>query len=513
MAMAALLVLESARGLNAQVHLPPSSPRGPDTAQIKPEKKTAAPRKPCALPGIPAKRLQEIVDASSTLQPPLASDAMIRVATKVASPCSTLATDLLQRAFDQADSVVPQMKYKLASGDGIPTDSRLYFEHQTYELQQDRLSLQSRVVLAVVPLDAKLAIDLFQRIALPRPPSVSCVDAFAPDFSIYYQALGKVLEMRRAQKARSDREAQASFLQLQEAASATTSPVQLAPLIKLLEEANLSPTQLSSLLSTLAAAIESFPVDDNSFNYRGDYSVVRAKTQLLELARKKKLSAGAFMHSFHDYLDRSMNGPHCTGNVPNSLKQLVSLYESFNRRGLASNAEIEPLSLPTSAPPIEPPPNPGEYWQSPKTKELLIDAKHLNFDDNWQPFTDADRQTPEWQDRVRHLLNDMDNWSPMDEPDPAAYLHERCILFYRTLPYLPPGPLYDRITSSWVDTLAASSLQWDNAVEWNLEVSHFLRFSRKDGSTDLIPPAALAALKNSSNSNLHTLGVLTEFLQ
>jgi hypothetical protein len=455
-----------------------------------------------------------------TLQPPLASDAMIRVAAKVASPCSTLAKDLLQRAFDQADSVESQMKYKLASGDGIPSDSRLYFEHQTYELQQDRLSLQSRAVLAMATIDAKLAIHLLQRIAPPRPPSVGCVNAFAPDVSIYYQALGKVLEMPRAQRARNDGETQASFLQLQDAASATTSPVQLAPLIKLLEEANLSPTQLSSLLSTLAAAVESFPVDDNSFNYRGDYSVVKAKAELLQLASKKQVSISAFTHSFHDYLDRSLNGPHCTGNVPNDLKQLVSLYESFNRRGTASDAEIEPLSLPTSTPPIEPPPEPGEYWQSPKTEELLIDAKHLNFDDNWQPFTDADRQTPEWQDRVRHLLNDvrhllndMDNWGPMDEPDPAAYLHERCILFYRTLPYLPPGPLYDRITSSWMDTLAASSLQWDNPAEWNLEVSHFLRFSRKDGSTDPIPPAALVALKNSSNSYLHALGVLTEFVQ
>jgi hypothetical protein len=478
--------------------------------QIKSEKRTAH-RKPCALPGIPAQHLQEVVDASSTLQPPIASDAMIRVAAKVASPCSTLAKDLLERAFDQADSVEPHMGYKLASGDSIPTDSRLYFEHQTYELRQDRLSLQSRAVLAMATLDEKLAIQLFQRIIPPRPPSVSCANAFAPDVSMYYDALGKVLELRRAQKPRNDVEAQAPFLQLQEAAGATTSPVQLAPLTKLLEEASLSPAELSSLLTTLAAIVESFPVDDNSFNYRGDYSVVKGKTQLLQLAAKKQVSTGAFMHSFHDYLERSLNGPHCTGNVPNDLKALVSLYESLNRS--SSDTGIEPLSLPTSAPPIEPPPDPGEYWLSPKTKELLIDAKHLNFDDNWQPFTDADRKTPEWQDRVRHLLNDMENWGPLDEPDPATYLHQRCILFYRTLAYLPPGPLYDRITLAWIDTLGDSSLQWEKPSEWNLEVSHFLRFSRKDGSKDPIPPAALAALKDSSNSYLHALGVLTEFLQ
>jgi hypothetical protein len=56
---------ECARGLNAQVYLPQSPPHSRVTAQIKPEKKTAAPRKPCSLPGIPAQRLQEIVDATS----------------------------------------------------------------------------------------------------------------------------------------------------------------------------------------------------------------------------------------------------------------------------------------------------------------------------------------------------------------------------------------------------------------------------------------------------------------
>jgi hypothetical protein len=436
---------------------------------------------------------------------------MIRVAAKVASSCSTLAKDLLQRAFERADSVEPLMGYKLASGDGIPTDSRLYFQHLTYELRQDRLSLQSRAVLALAPLDSKLSVQLFHRIVPPRPPSVSCASSFAPDVSIYYEALGKVLALQRAQKPPNDDEAPPAFLQLQEAASATTSPVQLAPLTTLLEEANLSAGEVSSLLSALAAAVENFPVDDNSFNYRGDYSVVKAKEQISRLASKKQVSSVAFTHSFHDYLERSLNGPHCTGNVPTNLKELVSLYESFNRD--ASDGGIDPLTLPTSVPPVEPSPDPGEYWLSPKARGLLMDAKLLNFDDNWRPFTDAERKTPEWQDRVRQLLNDMENWGALDEPDPATYLHQRCILLYRTLAYLPPGPLYDRITSEWVDTLGDSSLQWEKPSEWNLEVAHFFRFLRKDGSKDPIPPAALTALKDSSNSYLHALGVLTEFLQ
>jgi len=129
MALAVLVVRAGATGGNAQKVAPPSPPSSHVAAQIRPEKKTAVPRKPCSLPGIPSQRLQVIMDASATLQPPLAFDAMIRVAAKVASQCSTLAKELLQRAFDQADSVEPEMGYKLSSWNGIHTDTRLYFQH------------------------------------------------------------------------------------------------------------------------------------------------------------------------------------------------------------------------------------------------------------------------------------------------------------------------------------------------------------------------------------------------
>jgi len=279
-----------------------------------------------------------------------------------------------------------------------------------------------------------------------------------------------------------------------------------------MDEVNLPSTELTLLLSTLAAAVESFPVDDNSFHSRKDYpDPVDAQVQLVKLAREKQVSPNAFIHSFHDYLDRSLNGPHCVGTESEDLKELVRHYEFFNSTS-GAGVQIEPLSIPTSTPPLVSGPDEGEYWLSPKTKELLINAKHLNFDDNWKPYTDADRKTPEWQDRVGHLLNDMDDWNPSDEPDPADYYHQRCVLLYRILAYVPPGTLYDRVVSAWVATFAASSLQWDNPPEWYFEVSKFLEFSKKDKEKPT-PAAAIVPLKNSSNSYLHALGVLAEFLQ
>ncbi|SRR6266849_3341295 len=510
MVLAALVVLTGTTRSSAQGVAPPTL-SSPVPAPIESQKQSAEAPKPCTLPGISAQLVQEAVDASSMLQPPLAADALIRIATKVASPCPVLAKDLLQRAFDQGDSVEPDTAYKLALG-AVSTDSRVYFMKLTYDLGMDRLSLQSRVVISMAPLDAKKAIQLFQRMTPPRPPAVSCTSAFAPDVSIYYEAVGKVFALLKVRKPLDDAEVMAPFLQLQEVARATISPVQLAPLAKVLEGADLSTTELSPLLNTVATAVESFPVDDNSFYSARGFPAVQATVQLVQLARNKRVSPYALAHSFHDYLNHSLNGSHCSGNGPKDFKELVLLYESLNRRSAASDQNVEPLSIPTSAPPLEPHPDAGDYWLSPKGKGLLVDAKHTNFDDNWRRYTDADRKTPEWQDRIRHLLNDMDDWRPTDEPDPASYYHERCILIYRVLADLPQGVLYDRVVSVWIATFSESSLQWDNPAEWYVGVSEFLRFSKKDVNGPP-PPAAIIPLKDSSNPYLHALGVIAEFLQ
>jgi hypothetical protein len=229
------------------------------------------------------------------------------------------------------------------------------------------------------------------------------------------------------------------------------------------------------------------------------------------LASKKQVSAAALAHAFHDYLDRSLSGAHCEGNEAKDLKELLILYQSFNRSPAASDQGNEPLSIPTSLPSIEPHPDAGEYWQSAKAKALLLDAKHVNFDDNWRPYTDAARKTPEWQDRVRYLLDGMDNWNASDEPD-ASYYHEREILVYRVLADIPAGTLHDRVISVWINTFAESSLQWDNPAEWYIGVSEFLRYSKRNANGPA-PAAAIAPLKNASDPYLHSIGVLAEFLQ
>ena len=485
-------------------------------AQPETQQTLAGATKSCMMPGVPTQRVVEAVDASFALPASLGADAMIRVAVRVSPRCPILAKYLLERAFEQADSVRSESAYDKGGGTGL-ADSRISYSEHGYLLRVDRLSLQSRAIIALVPLNPKTAIQLFQRLSPPRPPAAVCSSPFVSDVSIYYEALEKALREIQTRKSRNDAEAHAPFTLLEQAVGATTSPVQLFPLSVVMERANLADADLSSLVNLLAANIESFPVDDRTLSagrwHAGVGSPIEGVGMLVTLSRNRKVSPSSLVRAYRDYLDRSLKGPHCADNPPHDHEALSSTVKALNQRLAGFEPGIEPISVPASDPPAEPGPIEGGYWSSPKTKDLLIDAKRLNYDDNWRKYTDADRKTAEWRDRVRRMLNHLDDWKAADEQDPADYYHQRCSLLSGIVDQLPPGALYDWVISVWVTTFEESSLQWDSPAEWYFEVLRLLQRSSRQASKESIAPAILAAVRNSSNTYLRASGVLADFLQ
>jgi len=477
----------------------------------------AEPAGRCGSPEMPSPQVKELVNLTSVLPPALGADAMIRVAVKISPHCSAIAKDLLKRAFEQADSVNHDMEYRRAAMTYL-TDSRVTYVANGYSLQMDKLSLQSRATMAMVSLDGQMAIQLFERITPPKPAAAGCASPFVPDVSIYYEALEQVLRLYGIPKRYDSARSQKSLLKMLDVVGATTSPVQLMPLASVLEKANLSNQYASVLMSSLAGAIERFPVDDRSLSSNGRWrffpgTPIDAVGKLVIWSRNHKVSTYALVHAFRDYIDRSVHGAQCVDDLPKDAKPFVAICDSWNKRLAAfTSSEPEKIDVPASDPPVEAAPAEGQYWLSPKAQELLIDGKHLNFDDTWKPFTMAQRSTAEWQDRVNTLLDHMSDWRSSDEQSPSDYFHQRCMLLYEILPYLPPGTLSDRITSIWIETFEDSSLQWDNPEEWYFEVLKFLRFSKANDKAQT-PTFALDSLKNSSNSYLHASGVVAEFLK
>jgi hypothetical protein len=471
----------------------------------------------CNLPGIPVQRIHEAVDASAALPASLGADAMIRIAKKVSPYCPVLAKELLRRAIDQGSTVKLDTDYKRAAK-SYPSDSRITSQQNGFDLQVDRLSLESLSVQALATIDAKTAIQLFERIPAPSAAVAGCSNAFVPDLSIYYKTLEGFLQLLQRQKPRNDTESQEGFVKMEEVVRATTSPVQLVPLAETLEKASFTGAQFSMLLGGLATSVNSFPVDDRSLaadEYFGDEkpeSPMNAIARLVTLSRRHKIAAYPLVQAYRDYLDRSMTGVHCEDNLEGGAAGLAAASRSLDKQLSVLAPGIERISTPESNPATAPGPAEEAYWLSPKTKALLIDGVHINFDDNGRRFSDADRNTPEWRDRVQRLLDHMEDWRADDEKDPGDYSHQRCMSLYNVLPYLSLGALHDRVISMWIVTLEESPLQWDSPAEWDFEVLRFLRFSKKS-EKEPVSAEVMAALKNSSNGYLRASGVLAEFLQ
>jgi hypothetical protein len=506
------------------------NPRSPKTAtpdSTGPEKTTPPANKACSLPGYPAERIREVVDASAMMQPPLAADSMIRIAAKVSYSCPALAKALLNRAFEQSDGVKPETSSESVSGSGN-ADTNFYFTEKAYSLHLDRLSLQSRVVIALEPIEPKRAVQLFRRISPPRPGAITCADAFAPDVSLYYAALSKIQQRLRSERSANSTGPDVAFQELEDVVATTTSPVQLLPLADAIQELDLAPSEVSSVLSAVSSAIDNFPLDDNSFFAGGKYPAAEGEEKLVTIAMSKHVSASVLTHSFHNFLQRSLNGTHCENVAGKDFRGLIKRYRFFNGASSVANGEVEALTIPSTEPPREAGPAVHQFWQTPKGKQLLNDAKRLNSDDNGRRYTEADRKTPEWQDRVRRVLDDLDGWNSEDEPDPASSYHERCVMLNRVLDYLVPGPLYDQVVAAWTNTFSETPLQWDNLAEWYLGPTDYIDFlNRSSFRREFFKQAenpdkpdddpaflnALLPLQNSSNPYVHAFGMLADFIR
>jgi hypothetical protein len=189
----------------------------------------------------------------------------------------------------------------------------------------------------------------------------------------------------------------------------------------------------------------------------------------------------------------------------------LSVYEAFNQK-LAVNPGIKPLQLDSFATTIETNGQEIMYWKSDKSKELLMEAKHLTFDNDWLRYVNDQSNSSEWRARIETILNKVHNWRESDEIDAADYYHEKCILINGILSKLTVAdPMYDKVLDDLVNTFEESSLQMDRPAEWYWEVLKLVHASKRD-ETGKAASAVRAALSRSRNGYLPTIAILMGFL-
>jgi hypothetical protein len=397
---------------------------------------------------------QSLAEQAHSVSPEFAADALLRLVESHKITSVEAQRDLVEQAFRLAASA--KFRVRMHGLPGSLVDTRSGYLSRAYDLKLDVLSLSSRAVRDMVPIDNARARALFQEIPRPVLASLSCDDPLVYNVSDYYRTLGIIVDSTFNEKERKKDEHINFFLDyLQQA----TSPSQLAPLAAAIKTIGVTPEQRAILWNRLAGLLENLQPDDRSFS---------ASLADVERAMPQELHA-----SFEKYSKKSSG---CKD-------------DAVVTAGLA-NAEAQPAKTGTT-PKIE------RYWESVATHILLEGAKKLRFGTEGKPLTDTDRSSQEWQQQLTDYLRQLGEWGPGQEKSEADYYHQKCVVYEALVELIPRGPQRDTILTAYLDFIGNSSLQQESPVEWFMHAHSMLERVRSTNSGE--PSKVLEGFQKSGN--------------
>jgi hypothetical protein len=407
---------------------------------------------------------RSIAGLATAAPPELAADALLRMVEsgKLADRNARLA--LVEQAFQLASAA--KFAVRMEGIPGTITDTASGSLSQAYALRLDALSLQSRAVRDILSLDPSKAREMFGRIVQPALVPLTCDDAMVYEPSEFYDTLAAVVNgsFTPAEKAKEEH-----VNLLLESLARVTSPSQVVPLARALQRSNVTAAQAQVLWVRFNGLLENMQPDDRSL-----------------AASLPALS---------------------TLNMPGIEESL----EKYRRKSQGCETDTAPSPAASASAAEQPPPKPATpkinpYWQSANARQLLEAGKKLRFASDTEPFSDDDRATTEWQQRLADYLNLIAQWSQDQEESEAVYYHEKCLVYTGLLDLVSAGPQQDKILADYVDFIGKSGLYGQNPAEWFAEAHTLLDRSETNSA---LHAKVLEAYRNSGNPVL-TLEVALE---
>jgi hypothetical protein len=323
--------------------------------------------------------------------------------------------DLIEEAFQSAAAA--KFPVRMFGLPGTTSDTASGSLSRAYALKLDALSLESRAVRDMLPLNAAQARKLFGEIPRPMLGSLTCDDALFYDLSDYYQALSAVVQSTFTKNELIKNEHVTFLNDYMEQAS---SPGEVAPMAQVIQSAGVTAQQRQSLLAALGGVLENMQTDNRSFS---------ASLPALN----------------------SLSFPEMQGSL-----------EKFRQKnhGCQADTADAPTAKKPSTPKLDP------YWQSAISQQLLDAGKKLRFTPTGTLLSESDRSTLQWQQQVAEYLNQLAGWTPDQENSEADYYHEKCAALTALIELVPPGPLNDKVLADYVDFVGNSNLYQQNPAEW-----------------------------------------------
>jgi hypothetical protein len=412
----------------------------------------APPAKEAPRPKLPPE-VQVAVGLAYASPPEIAADAFLRLAASDHVAGREAKIQILEQAFTLAGEARNKIRERQIAG--LPGDTRSGMTDRASRLFLDALSLRVRAVHQLLELDKAKAREMFSRLETPAPQARTCEDALVYDVSDFYLLLGEIADQTFTP---GERRLEQHVAFLRDYVLSISSPVQVAPVARLLRTVSITPRQEELLVASLAAALPNVAEDNRSF-----LATSEAATQAVE--QLTAAGAGGLKTAFDAYVKRQRAAAQCTFDGP-VIDVGAALGLTPKQPAAAAMAKVY------------------RYWTSGSSQAMLARGMKLRWGPSGVPsrvLTLDERRAQEWQELLTETLNEMPNWKPAPEESEADHFHQRC-LFYETLVELtPPGERRGDVIAAFLSYLGGSSLLRDNPAEWLSHAVEILARLRQSG--------------------------------
>ncbi|MFY9726120.1 MAG: hypothetical protein WB579_03580 [Bryobacteraceae bacterium] len=411
-----------------------------------------------------------------------AADAMLRLAaSEKMDPRARV--ELLAEAFSRAAEAQHPLKLRASITRSGGTGG---FLERAYRQDLDALSLRLRAVEQMLPLDSARATKLFLTIVPPDVPRVHCEEIVVYDVSRYYEVLGAVAKLKRGGAAKL----------LKSRVDGLSSPAQVAPVARLLRQAELKDSDLRAFTLSLAASLRAISGDDRSFTY---YATVTgpAILDLVEELKDRHISPLALAEAYRLYLVHHLSGDRCADddlmNNGAASFNLVTGQPTDALGGAAAAFFAEKILVPPLQPLSEQETTPHTLegfaaglrsCQDAQCQDVNALLRELAFAPDGHPLLEAEHDTEAWRARLRGVLARMEAWQPGKGQADEVFREKTWV--YSNLFSMSPAPSREIVMRSWLDYLKQSRSTVSDRAQWLLPVSALVgRVALDPGNTKL----------------------------
>ncbi|MEN6605283.1 MAG: hypothetical protein ABFD86_22965 [Bryobacteraceae bacterium] len=412
-------------------------------------------------------QIQVLADRAAGVPPEFSADILLKLAGDPDVRDRDWKIRTIEDAFGR--SMGAQNAYRLLGG--RHTATREY--RQSWDHGLDMLSLQCRAVELMLDLDSGRARTLFERIRLPELPAPKCRDALVADLSNFYTTFSLVLQ---GGFSASDRKKWRDIEAIEEQIRQMRSPIQIAPMTKVILTAPVvSPEQKQRLLTTLAAVVSQprlLTTDRQFAVYEGGIWA------LLYDLRNAHADLTDWIPAIRSLLVRQYAQPRCADHsMRDGLPEAAVEFNAFLdklKRGLPfaavpvhpiADAEIQPSEVAGSM-------ELTELWQSADGAKILDRLRWLHHGNRGltgpnRLWSASERSAMEWDAKCREALKLLDEMKEGEgAAEAAAVYHRKTTAYANILKLTPEGKIRENAAATLLAVLEHYYFRIENRSEW-----------------------------------------------